>query len=532
MKVKETLLVPVLCLFTLFTGMCPVKPDEIYIKSGEMVALHCDHESHNVTWSSYTTQGKTQSSSLSSSEQNRMGILIHRSSFIILNASVIHQGNYSCSLGNTIIKSFRLAVYSARFGEYKEGTEYPVTCYMHESCTLTCPGNYIPDGNIPNITSNGIIWQKGDGRRVSVEEHYSLSCVHDRDQGVYICTRSYLYQGQIYNMTSTRKLTVKPEEPEQSPVILFPRDKDVFYVDLGSPLEVNCTADQCSEFDSVYWLSVDENKNSRVFFYATEENTSGQKLRMTASLVFKKVLEEDLFKNFSCKLDSTTQKSSVVTITLARKARRSYVPLAVSIVVTVLTMALTVVIYIKYKISLTLFIRDTLGCHRSISDGKSYDGYLMCYKSDTDAGLNTSERKWLEDVLEDRFGYNLCLNDRDVLPGQAIAETVLDCVEQSRTVILVPTSPDPGLESGLLTAIHEALVERQTRLVLIRTEATEGVRSGSLGEVLHLLSNVGHCVTWKGKDSEPLSSSFWKQLRYYLPPAQHSQKIHLLPQTV
>ena len=50
-------------------------------------------------------------------------------------------------------------------------------------------------------------------------------------------------------------------------------------------------------------------------------------------------------------------------------------------------------------------------------DGKSYDAFLMCYKSDTDAGLNEGDRSWLRTVLEETFGYTLCLNDRDVLPG-------------------------------------------------------------------------------------------------------------------
>lgn len=51
------------------------------------------------------------------------------------------------------------------------------------------------------------------------------------------------------------------------------------------------------------------------------------------------------------------------------------------------------------------------------ADGKNHDAFLMCYKSDTEAGLNERERNELKSVLEDRFGYSLCLYDRDVLPG-------------------------------------------------------------------------------------------------------------------
>lgn len=59
------------------------------------------------------------------------------------------------------------------------------------------------------------------------------------------------------------------------------------------------------------------------------------------------------------------------------------------------------------------------------SDGKVHDAFLMCYKSDTQAGLNELDLKSLKSVLEERFGYSLCLFDRDILPGKGI---YLPCV--------------------------------------------------------------------------------------------------------
>lgn len=99
-------------------------------------------------------------------------------------------------------------------------------------------------------------------------------------------------------------------------------------------------------------------------------------------------------------------------------------------------------------------------------------------------------------------------------------------------VVLVPSSVDPDSGSGLLSAIHEALVERQTHLVFIKTETKEVSRSGSLPKILQHLGEAGHCVTWDGINSKPPSSSFWKQLRYYLPATQHPPKRWLLPQTI
>lgn len=113
----------------------------------------------------------------------------------------------------------------------------------------------------------------------------------------------------------------------------------------------------------------------------------------------------------------------------------------------------------------------------------------------------------------------------------AAANAVLDCIEQSRTVVLVPTLSDSCLESGLLSAIHAARVERQSRLVFIQTNAEQGRRLGSVAEALHLLAEAGDRVTWKGSSSTSLSSPFWKQLRYYLPAPQDRKKSRHLPQT-
>ncbi|XP_073320953.1 interleukin-1 receptor accessory protein-like [Pagrus major] len=527
--------IPLLLLLASVTGVCPRRPEEKYVRAGEMVALQCPHyRGYKLIWTSHTTQEMDLTSNMSSVEQMEIGVLVHGRSLVILNASLNHQGNYSCSQGNASRQFwFELMVYTTQTREYEEMTTYPETCYTLESCKLKCPDVNTPSENIRNITINSIIWHK-EGESYPTANYFPS--VEENDRGVYTCTRSYLYRGQIYNMTSTVELDVQPStKVEKSAVITSPRMSDVFPVDLGSTVVIDCQAVVYSEFDEVFWLMdksfVGRNDSLPVFYNTSRNSSEGgtEEIKLTASLVFKKVSKDDLLKNYTCKLETESQSSSFVIITLVQKPRPSYGSLALGIVCTVVVMVLTVVIYVKFKIYITLFLRDTLGCHSSISDGKSYDAFLMCYKSDTDAGLNDDDRKCLESVLEEKFSYSLCLFDRDVLPGKAVQDAVLDCVLQSRTVVLVPTSSDPGPGAGFLSAIHEALVERQTDLVFIRTEATQVWSSGSLSEALQLLSEAGDCVTWKGVSSMSPSSSFWKQLRYYLPAPQNASKIRLLP---
>lgn len=104
------------------------------------------------------------------------------------------------------------------------------------------------------------------------------------------------------------------------------------------------------------------------------------------------------------------------------------------------------------------------------------------------------------------------------------------CILQSRRVVLLPSSEEhPDLWFGLPSAIHAALVDKKSRLVLILTKATEDEEKtalversedggpSSLPESLRLLSPAGRSVTWGGPRSRPLSSFFWKHLRYHLP---------------
>ncbi|XP_067441731.1 vascular endothelial growth factor receptor kdr-like isoform X4 [Thunnus thynnus] len=361
----------------------PLKLKEIYVKAGEMVALQCrqyrryNHNDAKLTWTSYTTQ-KMDLTNRSSAEQRQMDVLVHERSLVILRASVNHQGNYSCSLGNASSQCwFRLTVYTTLSKEYKERIQYSKTCYTQESCRLDCPAVNVPAENTPNITSNNIIWHKEgeslpeDGYYFNKGRVYSFSSVEEKDQGVYTCTRSYLYLDQIYNMSFTTVLKVKPKNDQKHAVIKSPHENDVFPVDLGSMVVIPCIADFYSEQDNVFWFSgdsfVETNNSSSVFYNLTRDKENQE---MTATLVFKKVSEEDLSKNYTCKLQSASQSPSYVTIFLTKKTHPSYVPLTVSIVGIVVVMVVTVVIYVEFKIEITLFLRETHGCHSITSGGR------------------------------------------------------------------------------------------------------------------------------------------------------------------
>ncbi|KAM9409796.1 interleukin-1 receptor-like 1 isoform 2-T2 [Pholidichthys leucotaenia] len=533
----KLLLILLTVLLVSYSGICAVRIQELYIMEGEMVVMHCaHHRKHNggngeMVWSSNTTQNNVSGDMLTSAEQRYRDMLIHGRTLIIFRVSEDHQGIYTCSLGNSS-SLFRVTVYKGYSSEYEENTHYLSLCFTQESCTLYCPGINISTLNIPNITSNGIQWHK-EGKSSPTQNHFSST--DKDDSGVYTCTRSYLYHGRSYNMTFKVDLKVHPGEEFGESAILSPNSDDVFYVDLDSTVVIDCKAVIYSEFDGIFWLSgesfVEENSSLPVFYNYTRQNDS-KSIIMTASLVFTKVSEEDLLTDYTCKLESDHQASSFVSITLRNKAHLPFLYPALFIVGITVVVILTAVVCAKQKLNIALFLRDTLGCYCSTLDGKIYDVCLMCYKNDSDSGLTEDDRKGLESILKEKFGYNVCLydpevpaenSDSNVVPVKG-AETVVDCIKQSRTVVLVPSSSDSGLKLEQLEGIREALEEQHTRLVFIKTEKAEDLSTGSLLAVLQSLSKSEDSITWNGKGSMQTCSSFWKHLRYSLPAPPRAQR--------
>ncbi|XP_056135256.1 interleukin-18 receptor 1-like [Lampris incognitus] len=510
------LLVHLCFLSTLLQDACLMKArrTSMNVKEGEMALLLCplrqDH-SAIVTWTTSSNKRMAVKNE-SSVEERDMSVLIHGSNLVILKASINHQGNYSCTWNaGRNASSFDLKV-------TQKMTNYTVQHFQGQPLQLKCPTHL----NISSLYHNSTKWQKHPGS-LPTSFHGYIRRVDMKDKGVYTCTTSYLYGGQLYNLTRMTVLEVRDEDSGQNPVISLPHAGTIFQVDIGSELVIKCEAVLFTELEEIYWLKresyVSDSKHEPVYSIIEENKKDGQILT-TASLTFKEVTEEHLSDNYTCQLESPSLNSKV-TVSLVQRARPRF-SLVLSVVgIMVVMVVASTVIYTKKKIDITLFLRDTLGCFSSSSDGKTYDAYILCYNSDTDAGLNEDERRWIEKVLEEQLSYSLCLYNRDVLPGEAIAEAVLSCIKRSRRVVLIPSSPDPGSGCGLLTAIHSALVERQTHLILIKTEQAEVAGSGpqrdnSFLETLRLLAKTGNCVTWRGPGSQSLTSSFWRQLRYYL----------------
>nr|7FCH_A Chain A, Interleukin-18 receptor accessory protein [Homo sapiens]7FCH_B Chain B, Interleukin-18 receptor accessory protein [Homo sapiens]7FCH_C Chain C, Interleukin-18 receptor accessory protein [Homo sapiens]7FCH_D Chain D, Interleukin-18 receptor accessory protein [Homo sapiens] len=121
------------------------------------------------------------------------------------------------------------------------------------------------------------------------------------------------------------------------------------------------------------------------------------------------------------------------------------------------------------------------------------------------------------DVLENKYGYSLCLLERDVAPGGVYAEDIVSIIKRSRRGIFILS---PNYVNGpsifeLQAAVNLALDDQTLKLILIKFCYFQ--EPESLPHLVKKALRVLPTVTWRGLKSVPPNSRFWAKMRYHMP---------------
>ncbi|KAG5852391.1 hypothetical protein ANANG_G00061890 [Anguilla anguilla] len=462
---------------------------------------------------------------------------LHASGLVKAEQAGAHEGQVGAlTNGSSILGQAWSNLTVNRGNCYTEDNLFSVQGSVGESLVLKCHRQSRASLN------SSITWKKNCSSELRSGESLIFQSLTTSDAGYYTCTWSFSNGTQVYTMSRTQELKVNEGRVVLDPKIIQPLDNAEIKVDVGKAAVVSCVVVLHSEpeFELIFWMKetkwVSKEPSEPVFYNETIEPQRDGKYHMIASLVFRRVTPEHLNTKYTCKLDSPIPSSINVSITLTTRGDAPS-PFLWSGIVAVFAVVASVVtvIYVKLKIDIVLFLRQLRGASFSVKDGKQYDAYIMYYKAASEEALTEEEQRLIPRILETEFGYRLCLYERDILPGRAVPEAVLEHIGQSRRLVLLPGTLEAeheswvkgtagggaGDEQGLLSGLHAALVDRQTRLILVE-RAPRG-KQDSLPEPLQLLVRSGGAVAWRGDRSVPLSSPFWKKLRYHMP-AQKSPK--------
>ncbi|XP_032536594.1 interleukin-18 receptor 1 isoform X2 [Chiroxiphia lanceolata] len=361
--------------------------------------------------------------------------------------------------------------------------------------------------------------------------------------GIYTCKIIISHEGKIYHSTNTIKLVVEEDAPEAVTLEIIGHHEEI-ETEIGKEEILNCTGFlgyYMQEDASLYWLinqtfpeqctGIPENESS-ICEEEFKKLQLGNKFYVTRLLRIKKVTDEDMHHNFTCMLQA--DESTQIKIVKLKKGNTQDLPVHVFTTGMVLAVLFpfvaiaAVFVCVMFRVELVLFYRNICRRDDTTGDGKEYDAFVS-YLKDCVSPIEEEREfalKILPMILEENFGYKLCIFERDVFPG-GVVDDIHSFIDKSRRLIIILSQNYVSdraiyeLESGL----HKALVERKTKIILIEYMPISDY--SFLPESLSLLPSK-RIVKWKKNKSLPVNSRFWKNLRYLMPakPTKINTKRH------
>lgn len=342
------------------------------------------------------------------------------------------------------------------------------------------------------------------------------------DEGYYSCVFSVRHNGKQYNITKTVNITVIEGESKITPAIFGSKSEKVG-VELGKDVELNCSA-LLNKNDLFYWSISKEDSSDPNVQEDRKETTWTYEGKLHASIILRiqKITEKYLNVLYNCTVaneEATDTKSFI----LVRKETPDipghvFTRGITLVVLTSVAAVCMVILCVIYKVDLVLLYRRIAERDETLTDGKTYDAFVSYLKEcHPESGEEyTFAVETLPRVLEQQFGYKLCIFERDVVPGGAVVDEIHSLIAKSRRLIIVLSKSylTNGARRELESGLHEALVERKIKIILI--EFTPAGNITFLPPSLKLLKSY-RVLKWKANSPLSSNSRFWKNLLYLMP---------------
>ncbi|NXY18006.1 I18RA protein, partial [Atrichornis clamosus] len=397
--------------------------------------------------------------------------------------------------------------------------------------SITCPGTKC----YSHIKKSDVKWYK-DGHQIqhrksrpSLKLKHSeiyLNPTYDKDAGVYVCDYTLYDNTTQWTMRTAVTVEVTAKNTIHPPNLLYPNGVVILEAELGKPLELKCHVqfgfERVSPMRVTWKQNNEENINERLKQETSvyPKGLKGHTLLHVATL--KEVTEKDFRSNFTCFAENSVGNATAV-VQLKRKQRVLFLYVLCSATSALFAFVLCTAFIYQHWIEIVLVYRSYLARNKSTEDGKEFDAFVSYAKldpSESDSTLISEEKFALEilpDMLENKYGYKLCILERDILPGGAYTDEVVTAIKQSRRVIIILS---PAYISGpsifeLQAAVNCALEDKRVKLVLIKFQDFQ--EPETLPPVVKKALRILPIVTWKSSISAAPDKKFWKYMCYHMP---------------
>ncbi|XP_052520692.1 interleukin-18 receptor accessory protein isoform X2 [Tympanuchus pallidicinctus] len=392
--------------------------------------------------------------------------------------------------------------------------------------SIACPGTKC----YSHIDKVDVRWYK-DGRQIEyrktrkslkfMDNEIYLKTTYVQDAGIYICDYTIFDNTTQWTMRTAVTVEVIAKNTIHPPNILHPSGVAILEAELGKPLELECRVQFGFERGTqkrVIWKRDNENINEKL----NQETRclKGHVLRHVAKL--KEVTEKDLRSNFICFAQNSVGNATAV-IQLKKKQRVFFLYILCSAISILFAFLLCTAFIYQHWIEIVLMYRSYVAHNETTEDGKEFDAFVSYAKTDSSESNSAfiSEEKFaleiLPDMLENKYGYKLCILERDILPGGAYTDEVVTAIKQSRRTIIILS---PAYVSGpnifeLQAAVNCALEDKKIKLVLIKFQAFQ--EPETLPPVVKKALRILPVITWKPSISTAPNKKFWKYMHYHMP---------------
>ncbi|NXE91118.1 I18RA protein, partial [Menura novaehollandiae] len=397
--------------------------------------------------------------------------------------------------------------------------------------SITCPGTKC----YSHIKKSDIKWYKNGHQIKHRKNRPSLKLKHneiylnptyDKDAGMYVCDYTLYDNTTKWTMRTAVTVEVTAKNTIHPPNLLYPNGVVILEAELGKPLELKCHVqfgfERASPMKVTWKQNNEENINEKLKQETSvyPKGLKGHTLLHVATL--KEVTEKDLRSNFTCFAENSVGNATAV-IQLKRKQRVLFLYVLCSAISTLFAFVLCTALIHQHWIEIVLMYRSYLVYNKSTEDGKEFDAFVSYAKLDSSESASTliSEEKFalelLPDMLENKYGYKLCILERDILPGGAYTDEVVTAIKQSRRVIIILS---PAYISGpsifeLQAAVNCALEDKRIKLVLIKFKDFQ--EPETLPPVVKKALRILPVITWKSSISAAPDKKFWKYMHYHMP---------------
>ncbi|XP_059418561.1 interleukin-1 receptor-like 2 [Carassius carassius] len=482
---------------------------------------------------------------------NIKGIHINVNELWFLPADLSHSGHYSCLSrdGNeTWEKIFHISVENKTCPHLNRKDD--VTSIGELTCFLPHIFEIEPQAQVT--------WRK-NCHLLNVTNSKVFPINRSKDMvGLYTCFVNFTFGGENYTAAQTTEL-YDQSIVVTKPTIIYPKN-ETLKVTLGESYTLKCKAlvgeDDNGETD-IFWGSDSKPFESVELNITSSIMEDGDQKYMLSFLHITEVTKEYLYTNFTCLVQHPAGSDFGKVFLIPASQIECYYWIGFGLVA--LLMLLCAVVFL-FRIDLVLVYRAVCPSAAVNNDGKLYDAYVSYLHGDqhSSSSARTFALDLLPAVLEDLYGYKLFISGRDELPGEAVHEVITDRMSRSRRLIIVLTSqscvsPQADATKSLLpdqlpvtndvqlkettpsdkiwatyeqrVGLYDALVKQGLKVILVQVE--DGVEEALLPESLQYISRTKGILKWTQNTSERGNKSFWKYMRYRMPPVKQQKNQEL-----